>query len=141
MAGRTKYKYRIKQGRATTSVHHDLGCDHHNPASLIFVWKSFSDSTHTLAVDRDGNERSDGTRSLLNCSDASRGNSVGRWSIDTTASRELPSLLTGLRTITHQNICHSHCNCWLVECRVGAIDRYRVKWIRSVATDVHNHRQ
>lgn len=61
-------------------------------ASASFFWNSFSASTHTRAVLRSGNCMSDGRRSELNCSDASLGSNVGRWSIEITDSGGFPAL-------------------------------------------------
>ena len=59
-----------------------------SPPSL----NSFSACAQTGAVSRAGNSSSDGSKSVENCSDASRGRSVGRWSIETTVSSGLPGL-------------------------------------------------
>lgn len=53
-------------------------------ASPSFLSNNFLASTHVWAVSRLGNCKSVGSRSVVNCSDASRGRRVGRWSIDTT---------------------------------------------------------
>jgi len=47
-------------------------------ASPSFSLNSFSASVHTRALWRDGNSRREGNKSPLNCSEASRGNKVGK---------------------------------------------------------------
>lgn len=61
-------------------------------ASANFSLKSFSASTQTRACCLLGNSNSEGRRSELNCSDASRGSSVGKWSIETTERGGRPGL-------------------------------------------------
>ena len=72
-------------------------------ASASFFLKSCSASTHTLCVRRCGNTSNVGKRSALNCSDASRGNSVGRWSIETTDRGGLPALIEGSELLLPSN--------------------------------------
>lgn len=73
-----------------------LGLHVHRPsaftASPSFDLNRFSASTHTRAVLRFGNSSKEGSSAALNCSDASLGSNVGRWSIETIASGGLPSL-------------------------------------------------
>lgn len=59
-------------------------------ASAFFSLKSFSASVQTREL---GNSRSDGRRSALNCSDASRGSKVGKWSMEITNSEGFPGLV------------------------------------------------
>jgi hypothetical protein len=61
-------------------------------ASANFSLYNISASVHTRAVFLFGNSSNDGKRSELNCSDASRGNNVGKWSIDITESAGFPTL-------------------------------------------------
>jgi hypothetical protein len=61
-------------------------------ASPNFSLYSFSASVHTRAVPRFGNSSNDDKRSELNCSEASRGSNVGKWSMDITDSAGFPGL-------------------------------------------------
>lgn len=59
----------------------------------LFSSNSFFASVHTREW---GNSTKDGNKSRLNCSDASRGNNVGRWSIDITVISGFSSLVIHL---------------------------------------------
>lgn len=67
-------------------------------ASANFSLNNFSASVHTRASFFFGNSNSEGRRSELNCSEASRGSRVGKMSIETTDKAELPGLPTEIVT-------------------------------------------
>ena len=93
----------------------------------------------------DGSVRSEGRRSVENASDASRGRSVGRWSIETTVSdgpdvtlvRERPSACDRMTSQT-LNSAPGNVNGRLVERRVDRVDRDGVVGVRRVARDVND---
>ena len=62
---------------------------------------------------------------MLNCSDASRGSSVGKWSIDTTDRAGTPFLDT-------LSVCHT------TEPKKDVLERYRDGWIREGGIDAIN---
>ena len=113
-------------------------------ASANFSLNNFSASVHTRAVFLSGNSSSDGKRSELNCSDASRGSNVGKWSIDITDKGGLPGLKRRIRRHVlakkpDQNPPYIDRYRW---CRERCVDVVNWNWIegvRGVATDIDNH--
>jgi hypothetical protein len=66
-------------------------------ASAFLSLKSFSASDQTREV---GNSSSEGRRSELNCSDASRGSKVGKWSMEMTDKGGFPDLVEKLSQVS-----------------------------------------
>ena len=113
-------------------------------ASLSFSLKSFSASVHTRAVCLLGNSNNDGSISALNCSDASRGSNVGRWSIDIIESGGTPSL--GTLSVLHQRTSKSIVpkldgNGRIRKGGIDAINGYGVERIGGVTTDIDDNGQ
>ena len=83
---------------------------------------------------------------MLNCSDASRGSSVGKWSIDITNRGATPSLdtLSTARSRVGRPIKHlleldRHGR--IREGGIDTIDGYRIERIGGVTADIHNDGQ
>ena len=109
-----------------------------SPASLSFFWNSAFASLHSLVS---GNPNSDGNRSSLNCSDASRGSNVGRWSIEITDNGR--TFLLQIRSTRAKQPSYSpkpiNCYSRLRECRVGVVDRDWVKRVSRIAAHVDDY--
>lgn len=113
-------------------------------ASPSFALYSFSASVQTLALSLWGNCVRDGKRSELNCSEASRGSRVGKWSMEMTDSGELPALRNhsdDLCILRREiiNIPYFHGHSWIRESRINGVDGDRVVWIGGITADVHHN--
>ena len=113
-------------------------------ASANFSTNNFLASAQTRACSLSGNSSKEGRRSALNCSDASLGSRVGRWSIEMTSNGGFSGLLV-TTIVSFHVMCFwlyspdGYSNCRLGESCVHGINRNGVVRIRRIATDVHDH--
>ena len=113
-------------------------------ASATFFSYSLFASNQTRAFSLLGNSNKDGRRSVLNCSDASLGSRVGRWSIEMTCNGGLPTLARTMhedRWISLYGVLDSldvRGDRRLEECRVRRIYGNWVVWVRRVAAYIHD---
>ena len=116
-------------------------------ASAIFSSNNFFASAQTRACSLSGNSNNEGRRSALNCSDASLGSRVGRWSIEITSKGGFSGLLvtTSSASVMFDRGCSWHYSpdgyrdCRLGESRVHGINWNGVVRICRITTDIHDH--
>lgn len=73
-------------------------------ASANFSLYNFSASVQTRALALFGNSSNEGRRSVLNCSEASRGSKVGKWSIEMTVNTGFSGLKTQQQVRMHTSV-------------------------------------
>lgn len=135
--GKSKYQLQV-QNRLHNNPHH-FPTYSPSPASPSFFSNSASASVHSLVP---GNPSSDDNRSSLNCSDASRGSNVGRWSIEITDNGGTSLLQIGsTRAKQPSSYSPKPINRYsrLRECRVGVVDRDWVKRVGRIAAHVDHY--
>lgn len=96
------------------------------------------------AVSRLGYSKILGSKSALNCSDASLGRSVGKWSIEITERGVVPSLINALAVDfprVRTGLRDSDRNSRIIECSINCIDWNRVVGVGGITADVHDNRK